>query len=201
MRAKFTVFLRIAAGQASFQTLFAVAIFVFFAIKYALSFWMIAAVTFIYHGGSSLLEKSLVVKDRAHCVRRMGDRAKDPNTLGFMFDAKTEPFCKTILANLFIISPNHVNWENYYPGYSMNCCRETAKMVVPPGNRRVVVPTAYLNGTPQGPAPEDARKDSHIIRARYAPLSPASGFPISRSQQVIHEISGIHHYLGEVDET
>ena len=81
MRAKFTVFLRIAAGQASFQTLVAVAIFVLFTIKYTLSFWMIAAVTFIYHGGSSLLEKSLGVKDRAHCVRRMGHGAIDPNYL------------------------------------------------------------------------------------------------------------------------
>ncbi len=27
-----------------------------------------------------------------------------------------------------------------YPGYFMNCCRETAKMGVPPGNRRVLVP-------------------------------------------------------------
>ena len=75
MRAKFAVFLRIAAGQMSFQTFVAVAIFVLFAIKYALSFWMIAAVTFIDHGGSSLLEKSLGVKDRAHCVRRMVHRA------------------------------------------------------------------------------------------------------------------------------
>jgi hypothetical protein len=50
---------------------------------------------------------------------------------------------------------------------------------------------AYLNGTSQGPTPEDARKDGHIIRARCAPLSPASGFPVSWSQQVIHEISGL----------
>jgi len=50
---------------------------------------------------------------------------------------------------------------------------------------------AYLNGTSQGPTPEDARKDDHIIRARCAPLSPASGFPVSWSQQVIHEISGL----------
>jgi len=87
MRAKFTVFLRIAAGQASFQTLVAVAIFVLFAIKYTLSFWMIAAVTFIYHGGSSLLEKSLGVKDRAHWVRRMGHRVKNPDTPGSILDA------------------------------------------------------------------------------------------------------------------
>jgi hypothetical protein len=55
----------------------------------------------------------------------------------------------------------------------MNCCRETTKMGVPPGNR------------PAGLA----RKDEHIIRARCAPLSPASGFPVSWSQQLIHEIS------------
>ena len=51
---------------------------------------------------------------------------------------------------------------------------------------------AYLNGTSQGPTPEDARKDGHIIRARCAPLSPASGFPVSWSQQVIQEISGLN---------
>jgi len=73
--AKFTVFLRIAADQASFHTLVAVTIFVLFAIKYTLSFWMVAAVTSIYHGGSSLLEKSPGVKDWAHCVGRMGHRA------------------------------------------------------------------------------------------------------------------------------
>jgi hypothetical protein len=35
-------------------------------------------------------------------------------------------------------------------------------MVVPLGSE------AYLNGTSQGPTPEDARKDGHIIRARCA---------------------------------
>ncbi len=50
---------------------------------------------------------------------------------------------------------------------------------------------AYLNGTSQGPTPEDARKDAHIIRARCAPLSPASGFPVSGSQQAIYETSGL----------
>jgi hypothetical protein len=42
----------------------------------------------------------------------------------------------------------------------MNCCRETAKMGVPPGNRRVLVsvPEWYV----EGPTPEDARKDAHI---------------------------------------
>jgi hypothetical protein len=52
----------------------------------------------------------------------------------------------------------------------------------PTGQPQGVGSEAYLNGTSQGPTPEDARKDAHIIRARYAPLSPASGFPVSRSQ-------------------
>ena len=51
------------------------------------------------------------------------------------------------------------------------------------GQPQGVGPEAYLNSTSQGPTPEDARKDGHIIRARSAPLSPASGFPVSRSQQ------------------
>jgi hypothetical protein len=46
-------------------------------------------------------------------------------------------------------------------------------------------------GQPQGVGPEDARKDGQIIRARCAPLSPASGFPVSRSQQATREISGL----------
>jgi hypothetical protein len=51
------------------------------------------------------------------------------------------------------------------PGYFMHCCRETTKMGVPPGNRPAVPrdwSEAYLNGTSQGPTPEDARKDGHI---------------------------------------
>ncbi len=79
----------------------------------------------------------------------------------------------------------------------MNCRRETTKMGVPLATvprYRGIGPEAYLNGTSQGPTPEDARKDGHIFRARCAPLSPASGFPVSWSQQVIHEISG----LGEI---
>jgi hypothetical protein len=47
----------------------------------------------------------------------------------------------------------------------MNCCRETTKMGVPPGNRPAVPrdwSEAYLNGTSQGPTTEDARKDGHI---------------------------------------
>ena len=51
-------------------------------------------------------------------------------------------------------------------------------------------PDAYLNSTSQGPTPEYARKGCHIIRARCAPLSPASGFPVSLSQQANREISG-----------
>jgi hypothetical protein len=63
-------------------------------------------------------------------------------------------------------------------------------MSVPPAPAGCWFP--YLNGTSQGPTPEDARRDAHIIRARYAPLSPASGFPVSWSQQVIHKISGLY---------
>jgi hypothetical protein len=54
----------------------------------------------------------------------------------------------------------------------MNCCRETTKMGVPPGNRPALPrdSEAYLSGTSQGPpvlsevegTPEDARKDDHI---------------------------------------
>jgi len=46
----------------------------------------------------------------------------------------------------------------------MNCCRETAKMGVPPGNRPAIPRDwfPYLNGTSQEPIPEDARKDGHI---------------------------------------
>jgi hypothetical protein len=81
----------------------------------------------------------------------------------------------------------------------MNCCRETAKMGVPQGNRPAVPRDwlTYLNGTSQGPTPEDARKDGHIIRALCAPLSPASGFPVSWSQQVIHELSGLREEWDE----
>ena len=77
---------------------------------------MIATAIFVHHGGSSLLEKYLGVKDRAHWLCRMRHRAKDPGTLDHMLDAKTEPFCKTISANLFIISPKHVNGIYHYLG-------------------------------------------------------------------------------------
>jgi hypothetical protein len=41
----------------------------------------------------------------------------------------------------------------------MNCRRETVEKDVPPGNRPAVPrdSEAYLNGTSQGPTPEDAR--------------------------------------------
>jgi hypothetical protein len=50
------------------------------------------------------------------------------------------------------------------PGYFMNCCRETTKVGLPPGNRPAVPRDwfPYLNGTSQGPTPEDARKDGQI---------------------------------------
>jgi hypothetical protein len=53
----------------------------------------------------------------------------------------------------------------------MNCCRKTSKMGVPraaqalaprAGQPQGVGSEAYLNGTSQGPTPEDARKDGHI---------------------------------------
>jgi hypothetical protein len=57
----------------------------------------------------------------------------------------------------------------------MNCCRETTKMGVPRAAQALapragqLVPRyrgigseAYLNGTSQGPIPEDAWKDVHI---------------------------------------
>jgi hypothetical protein len=55
----------------------------------------------------------------------------------------------------------------------MNCCRETTKMGVPPGNRPAAprdwfrgVPERYVAGAacpePVEGTPEDARKDGHI---------------------------------------
>jgi hypothetical protein len=61
--------------------------------------------------------------------------------------------------------------EKRKPGYFMNCCRETVKMGMPraaqalaprAGKPQGVGSEAYLNGTSQGPTPEDARKDGHI---------------------------------------
>jgi hypothetical protein len=76
---------------------------------------MKAATIFVHHGDSSLLEKCISVKDRAHCFRRMGYRAwsRESKILTRLaprskLDAKTESFCKTISANLFILSPKHV---------------------------------------------------------------------------------------------
>jgi hypothetical protein len=53
----------------------------------------------------------------------------------------------------------------------MDRCRETAKMGVPraaqalasrAGQPQGVGSEVYMNGTSQGPTPEDARKDGHI---------------------------------------
>jgi hypothetical protein len=57
----------------------------------------------------------------------------------------------------------------------MNCCSETTKMGVPPGNRRVLVsvPERYVAGAD--------------TRGRQ------EGRPYPWSQQVIHEISGLGH--------
>jgi len=87
----------------------------------------------------------------------------------------------------------------------MNLCRETVKMDVPPGNRRGLNPrrtwTVRRRGSLSWACRRNTRgrqasgseslqlgeKDVHIIRARSAPLSPASGFPVSQSEQPIHE--------------
>ena len=106
MSAKLTIQFRVSADLPSCQALVTVAIFVLFTIKHCFSCWMKATAIFVHHGGSSLLEKYLGVKDRAHCVRRMGHRVDDPDTVGSLLHAKTEPFCETISANLFIIPLN-----------------------------------------------------------------------------------------------
>ena len=106
MSAKFTIQFRVSADLTICQALVTVAVFVFFTIQHCFSFWMKAAAIFVHHGDRSLLKKCLGVKDRAHWVRRMGHRVKDPDTLGPMLDAKTEPFFETISANLFIMPLN-----------------------------------------------------------------------------------------------
>ncbi len=63
----------------------------------------------------------------------------------------------------------------------MNCCREIAKMGVPKATvprYRGIGSEPYLNGTSQGPTPEDARKDGHIRGHSHAKAR-------------IHEISGL----------
>ena len=66
---------------------------------------------------------------------------------------------------------------------------------MPPSNRPAAsrdwfrgVPERYVAGAGTRGRLEG---DGHIIRDRYAPLSPASGLPVTWSQQVIHEISGL----------
>jgi hypothetical protein len=58
------------------QALLTVAIFAFLAIKHTLSVWMKSAIILGYHGGCRVLKKCLPVKDRAHFVRPMGQRAQ-----------------------------------------------------------------------------------------------------------------------------
>ena len=59
----------------------------------------------------------------------------------------------------------------------MNCYRETTKLGVPraaqalaprAGQSKGAGSEAYLDGTSQGPTPEDARKDGHIRRRSHA---------------------------------
>ena len=75
---------------------------------------------------------------------------------------KGHPSAKTIDTGVFIVLARI--W--------LNCCRETTKMGVPPGNRRVLVPRRTCV----------AGAD---IRGRQG------GWPYPWSQQVIHEISGL----------
>ncbi|MEE9529650.1 MAG: hypothetical protein V3W52_01565 [Syntrophobacteria bacterium] len=60
----------------------------------------------------------------------------------------------------------------------MNCCRETTKMGVPPGNRPAV-PRDWFRGVPERYV---AGADTRGRR---------EGRPYPWSQQVIHEISGL----------
>jgi hypothetical protein len=75
----------------------------------------------------------------------------------------------------------------------MNCCGETARMGVPPGNRPAVPrdwSEAYLNGTSQGepvlPVPSLSRG---ACRRNTRGRQEGRSYPWS--QQVIHEISGL----------
>ena len=61
----------------------------------------------------------------------------------------------------------------------MNCCRETTKMGVPLGNRRVLVP----------------RRPSERYVAGADTRGRREGRPYPWSQQVIHEISGLERGL------
>jgi hypothetical protein len=73
----------------------------------------------------------------------------------------------------------------------MNCCRETTKMGVPPGNRPAV-PRDWFRGVPKRYV---AGADTRGRR---------EGRPYPWSQQVIHEISGLkpphpHNHIFSVD--
>jgi hypothetical protein len=68
----------------------------------------------------------------------------------------------------------------------MNCCRETTKMVVPPGTRPAV-PRDWFRGVP--------RDWFRGVPERYVAGADTrgrqEGRPYPWSQQVIHEISGL----------
>ena len=55
---------------------------------------------------------------------------------------------------------------------------------------RMSVPATYRSGTPRNQLLAVARWHSHLIRARCAPLSPASGSQFRGLATAIHEISG-----------
>jgi hypothetical protein len=60
--AKFAIKFRVRADQGIYQTLPTVAVFVLLTIEYGLFFWMEAAVMFVDHSASNLIEKILEVK-------------------------------------------------------------------------------------------------------------------------------------------
>ena len=87
--------------------------------------------------------------------------------------------------------------KKIHPGLFTNRCHETVKMGVParhrersgeaggpPGNRPTV-PRGWFRGVPvryvAGSNTRGRQEGRHMIRARCAPLSPASGFPVSWS--------------------
>ena len=75
----------------------------------------------------------------------------------------------------------------FYPGYFMNCRRETVEMGVPPGNRPAL-PRDWLRGVPE----------------RYVAGADTRGRPEGRpypgSQQVIHGTSGLGNSLTPIVE-
>jgi hypothetical protein len=99
----FAVQFGVSAGHTFGQALFTVTIFTLFTIKNTLSIRMKSAFVLGYHSGCTVLKKWVHVKHRAHCVRRMGHRARSIEQKMLtglapcpMLGAQPEPFCETI---------------------------------------------------------------------------------------------------------